>query len=118
MLKWGKYPEQKDDEYYQKLLFSSMDSLTLSIASCCLIAMSVKGKGHHDFLLLSSLLQLLCLGFFGFFFFIVSYAQDQFNYLQALKLARSQTYLFLCRSYLCYSLVPLILEPQFLSGPK
>lgn len=67
MLKWGKHPEQKDDEYYQKLLVSSMDSWTLPVASYCLIAMSVKRKGHHDSQLFSSLLQLLCLGF-GFFF--------------------------------------------------
>lgn len=117
MLKWGKHPEQKDDEYYQKLLVSSMDSWTLPVASYCLIAMSVKRKGHHDSQLFSSLLQLLCLGF-GFFFFIVSYAQDQFSYLHAPKLAKSQTYLFLRHSYLCHSLVPLVLEPQFLSGPN
>ena len=67
VLKWGKHPEQKDDEYYQKLLVSSMDSLTLPVACYCLIAMSVKRKGHHDSRLFSSLLQLLCLGF-GFFF--------------------------------------------------
>lgn len=114
MLKRGKHPEQKDDEYYQKLLFSSLDSLALSAASYCLIAMCVKGKRHHGSLLVSSPLQLLSLRFF----FIVSYAQDKFSYLRAPKPAKRQTYPFLCHSYLCYSLLLLVLEPQFLSRPK
>ena len=47
-----------------KLLFPSADSLTLSVASCCLIAMGVKGKGHHG-----CLLWLSCLGFWFFPYF-------------------------------------------------